>query len=118
MRENIVVLNNVVGHLDFTVYYNDYHSTDSISLKVDCAEDIENMMKLFFGKKWEELFDNDEIVDATFDGIELYHKDERENQVKMYIYGNKCGGSTIINYEVLADKNADKIRKIREIINE
>jgi hypothetical protein len=121
MRENIIILNNVKGQLDFVVYYEN-GDMDSVSLKVTCAEDIEYKMKLFFEKRWEELFENlfssDEIVDAVFEGIELSHVDDNNNISRMMIFGNTCKGSIMIDYEALADKNAEKIKKIRDIINE
>jgi len=34
------------------------HSADEVLVEVGCAEDIENMMQLFFKERWEELFED------------------------------------------------------------
>lgn len=113
--ENVIELTNIKAYLMFTI--NNDHGEDEVSVEVGCAEDIENMMQLFFKERWEELFEDDydrmEFEWATFNGISFVNDDD--NRIGMQIYGNYKQGSCRLDLRSLADKNAEKLKRIREI---
>lgn len=53
---------------------------------------------------------------ATFNGISFVNDDD--NRIGMQIYGNYKQGSCRLDLRSLADKNADKLKRIREIAAE
>lgn len=113
--ENVIELTNIKAHLMFTI--NNEHSEDEVSVEVGCAEDIENTMQLFFKERWEALFgdlyDRLEFEWAIFNGISFVN--DYNNRIGMQIYGNYKQGSCSLDIDSLADKNAEKLKRIREI---
>lgn len=113
--ENVIELANIKAYLMFTI--NNEHSADEVSVEVGCAEDIEYMMQLFFKERWEELFEDNydrmEFEWTEFNGISFVNDDD--NRIGMQIYGNYKQGSCRLDIDALADKNAEKLKRIREI---
>lgn len=116
--ENVIELENIKAHLMFTIHMD--YGTEEVSLEVGCAEDIENMMQLYFKESWEELFEDDydrmNFNWASFNGISFVNNDN--NRIGMQIYGNYAQGSCSLDMEFLTEKNADKLKRIREIASE
>ncbi|MFO1442940.1 hypothetical protein KDN24_06880 [Bacillus sp. Bva_UNVM-123] len=117
--ENIIEFKNIKGFMMYTIVF-DNDMTEEVSLEVGCAEDIEMQMEMFFNRKWNDLFegwyDPYNFMYATFNGIRLVNEDS--NQVGIQIYGNYKIGSAKLDLNKLLDSNADKLKRIREIINE
>lgn len=117
--ENVINLENLKAHMMFTLYFDNGH-TEEEALQVGESEDIENIMKLFINSMWEELFpdqyDPIEFNYATFNGISFSNSDK--NDVTMQIYGPYLQGSCRLDLSSLADKNAEKLKRIREIVAE
>lgn len=116
--ENVIELTDIRVHLIFTIH--NEHSHNEVSLEVTCAEDIESLMILYFKEKWEELFEDDydrmEFEWASFNGISFSNIDN--NRIDMQIYGNYKRGGCFLDIDALADKNAEKLKRIREIASE
>ncbi|MBG9732220.1 hypothetical protein ABD87_22615 [Lysinibacillus sphaericus] len=117
--ENVISLENITAYMMFTVVLEN-GQTEEQSLEVNCAEEIEGFMKLFISEKWDELFndsyDPEEFSYAYFNGFSFINNDK--NRVSMQIYGTYKQGSCMLDLNALADKNAEKLKKIREISNE
>lgn len=117
--ENVINLDDIKAHLMFTLVFEN-EQTQEESIEVGCAEDIENIMGMFLKEKYEDLFSDQyeplNFMYATFNGISFVNKSN--NRVGMQIYGNCVQGSCTLDIESLADKNADKLKRIREIANE
>ena len=113
------VKDNIEGdrqwHTMFTFYFTNEYTEEALEIGED--EDIEYIMKLFINSKWEELFPNQyhplEFNYATFNGISFSNNDK--NNVIMQIYGPYLRGSCRLDLSSLADKNAEKLKRIREI---
>ncbi len=120
MKENSVKLNNVTAWIIFNVFTMDDSFIEEI--EVSCGEDIESLMKMYFNKNWNDLFEMKsylrDICDASFQGIQLKASDEKEQHVCCIDLLNGARHSNVvIDMKTLGDVNADKIKRIREIIN-
>lgn len=118
-NENVINLDEIQAHMMFTIVF-DNEQTQEVSLEVGCAEDIEEQMKKFFKEDWQNLFsdwyDPFNFMYAYFNGISFINSGK--NKIGMQIYGNYKMGSCTLDLESLGDKNADKLKRIREIASE
>lgn len=117
--ENVIKLEEIKAHMMYTVVFENEHELQ-VSHEVGCAEDIEEQMKMFVNEDWENLFsdyyDPMDFEYAYFNGVSFVSNGK--NRIGMQIYGNYKQGSCNLDIESLADKNADKLKRIREIANE
>lgn len=118
-KENVIDLKNINAHIMFTIVSEDGQSEEE-SMIVNNSEEIENTMRLFFEEKWEELFgdqyDHERFSYAYFNGIAFIN--DGADRVTMQIYGPYKQGSCSLDLKTLADKNADKVKRILEIAAE
>ena len=117
--ENVTELKSIKGYMMFTlVFVNE--RTEEVSLEISCSEDIETQMEMFIKQQWKELFedsyDHFTFLYANFDGIKLVS--EEQDYVSLQIYQNQATGQVKFEHDNLKDKNADKLKRIREIANE
>lgn len=121
MKERLIKFDKVKAYLSFSVHF-DKGSNEMVHLEVGCAEDIENMMKLFADEQWEELFPDEydpfEFMYAVFTGVEFHNSDEKGNKSQAGIHGVHSFASSTIDLTTLQDKNAEKLQKIRAIVDE
>jgi hypothetical protein len=87
--------------------------------EVGCSEDIENFMSLFVKKNWKELFmdthvEPRKVCDVAFTGLLMVAKNELG--VVRYQMERTERLAVTFDSDVLADENASKIKRIREII--
>lgn len=119
MNSQAIKLENVLASMTFTIYFEN-ELEEEISLLVENAKDIEKNMKLYFEKAWEELFykewDGEPIEEVTFEGISFYNSDNSIAQAYMGIDGQRKKSNLIIDTDAIGVENAEKLRKISEII--
>lgn len=117
--ENVIQLTDIKTYMMYTIYFENGRTQEE-QLEVGCAEDIQNQMEMFFKEQWQDLFsdwyDPFDFMYATFHGITFINSDK--NRIAMQIYGNYKSGSCTLDFESLSDKNAQKLKRIREIANE
>lgn len=108
---------DIVAKLIFDVYT--FNGNEEIEVEFGCGEDIESMMKAFFNRKWEEMFDDRhidvrDICDVGLIGFRVFGKTEKGSFG--YRMDNNQGASIYLNLAEIADDNANKIQEIRKII--
>jgi len=122
-KENEISFEEPKFYLEFTIY--DYNENNtSVFLEVGCGEDIENYMKDYFKENWEEMFCNkvpsiNDISYVTIDGISIEAKDgncEIKSRIPSRGSWQYNFAKIKFNIQNLEDKNALKIKQIRELI--
>jgi hypothetical protein len=108
---------DIKAKLIFEVYT--FNGNDEIEVEFGCGEDIESMMKAFFNRKWDEMFDEKqidvrEICDVGLIGFRVFGKTDKGSFG--YRMDNTQSASIYLNLEEIADENANKIQEIRKII--
>jgi hypothetical protein len=93
---------------------------------VGCAEDIEQVMKLYFNKDWKGLFYDwkgemtsswfKDVTDVAFEGIYITAKEEGKGHIYTMI-GSSPRMTAAVDLDKMGDKNAEKINEIRSILN-
>jgi hypothetical protein len=119
----------IQGHKNFKIRMSfqvmTYEDSFDEDVLVSCAEDIEEVMKLYFNKEWKALFHdwNDktsgwykDITDVLFDGIYITAKEEGKGHIYTMI-GSSPKVTVAFDLDSMRDKNATKINEIRSIIN-
>lgn len=110
--------------LIFQVFTSDGEFFDH-DVTVSCSEDIDRVFKLYHLKNWNELFCEWDstprswvrnITDVTFEEIYIVAKEENKGHVYMRIDSSQKVMVTV-DLESMGDKNATKIKEIRNILN-
>ncbi|PZT57406.1 hypothetical protein [Paenibacillus silvae] len=117
-KENSIKFSKVSSYLVFDVFGDGWDETAHV--KVSCGEDIESSFKCYEQKQWEELFDDQyswhSVESVEFKGFEIRCEDDEGNRFRA---GNDLGeyGSATFNTNSLEAKNAQKLERIRQILN-
>jgi hypothetical protein len=94
-------------------------------VEISCAEDFEEVMRLYFKKEWKTLFYDwnemqsnwwKDVCDVGFEGIYITAKEESKGHLYYRLNTNQRVTVTV-NLETMGDKNAEKINEIRAILN-
>lgn len=95
-------------------------------IEVGCGEDIEEVMKSYFEKDWGNLFEDSngrsnswikEITDVSFEGIYIVAQEVGKGHVYTMIMNRSIRSTVTMDIDKLGDKNAEKIKQIRDILN-
>ncbi|MEK3956069.1 hypothetical protein [Psychrobacillus sp. FSL K6-1464] len=93
--------------------------TFEVALPFSCGEDLQNYMKAFILKKWDELFEEriikKGISDGEIEGIRVSGKNDK-GRFAIYLENGYQNASFIVNNEVLSDENAEKLSQIKAIL--
>lgn len=118
-KEKSFKFSKVRSFLIFDVYGDGWE--DTVHVEVGCGEDIQMYLELLNKKQWDELFekqgyDRFSTEYAIFKGFQIACEDEEGNKFRA---GNDFGsyGAATLNIESFEAGNAQKLNKIREVLN-
>lgn len=114
-KENIVDFTSINVNLIFNImeFSGEYYEQQ---IPVSAAEDIEYNMKLFFNKKWFDLFENKDVTDVEFCGIRIGGKNQELDVWTGFEIHNRTYGRVRVNPDKISDKNGVKLQEIRRIL--
>ncbi|GAB6558032.1 hypothetical protein bcgnr5378_06970 [Bacillus cereus] len=121
MNEDRLVFDRIEGKLIFGVLMDNHHFQQEVA--ISCGEDMEEYMQMYFKKDWAGLFSEyfinvRDIYDVSFEGIHMSATEtEKNHSTNIQLLNNQRRASVKFDRNTLVDDNAEKIKKIREIIN-
>ncbi len=123
-KENEIKFKEPKIYLEFCVY--DYNDNDqAVFIEISCGEDMESYLQDYFKENWNDLFFNkvpniDDIEYATLEGVRVIAKEDN-NELNAGIYKRTSAlrvAKVKFDIDSLKDVNAQKLKEIREILDQ